>query len=733
MKKTFLIFFLIFINFCFCFASNNLDSIEQKLITLKLDTNRVNTLNYLSWNYIPINIKKSKIFCIEAISLARQLNFKKGLAKAIILMSSIYFEYGDYSKCLEYNLQALKIREELGDIWGIAGANGNIGTVCQLLKRYDKAIEYHQKALIMFQTLNQKKPSEDNKFSIAGCYMSIAGVYQEIGKKNDAMKYLQDALQIYNQLDYKPNIISCMNNIGVLLHLMKDDNKALYYHTAALNLSVNICDSKAESDACINIANIYLSDNKFNKTIKYAERGLHIAEKLSAKENISMAYHLLSLAYSMNNDFRKAYKYFKIYSEIKDSIFNEVSSKQITEMQTKYETEKKEQQITILNKEKLLQFAELNKQKIIIWTVVGGLLLIVIIAIIIFRSLRITHRQKRIIEKQKQIVDYKNMQLNQQNEEISTQRDEISAQRDIVTEQKEHIEEIHKEVTDSINYARRIQEAVLPDLSLTLSNGEGKSPSLWGELGGTFILFKPKDIVSGDFYWATQITTRGHAPLTTRGHAPLLLIVAVADCTGHGVPGAFMSMLGISFLNEIVRKQEVTQANQVLNELRKEVINALQQRGKTGEQKDGMDISLLVVNTETNECQWAGANNPLYIIHTSDLTTFQKLSNLEEVKGDKMPIAIHPVMSDFTNHEFKVEKGDCLYLFSDGFADQFGGPKGKKFMYKQFKEILVQTCPGMSQQIKTMNEQKEILEKVINEWIGNGEQVDDITIVGIKI
>jgi len=347
------------------------------------------------------------------------------------------------------------------------------------------------------------------------------------------------------------------------------------------------------------------------------------------------------------------------------------------------------------------------------------ILVIYIVVVINTRRLKAANiKLEAIVLQRTEEIRHRNQEILQQKEEISTQRDEIEAQRDLVIIQKEHIEEIHKEVTDSINYAKRIQEAVLP-----------VSAPARAVLGEHFILFKPKDIVSGDFYWATQ----------TRGHVTLL-IVAVADCTGHGVPGAFMSMLGISFLNEIVRKQEVTQANHVLNELRKEIINALQQKGVSGEQKDGMDISLLVVNTETNECQWAGANNPLYIVrggqNPQGLTKpvpLQNLEGLEEIKGDKMPIAIYERMEPFTNHEFKVENGNCLYLFSDGFADQFGGAKGKKFMYKQFKEILVQTCPGTSQQIKTMNEQKEILDKIINEWIGNNEQIDDITVLGIKI
>jgi serine phosphatase RsbU (regulator of sigma subunit) len=363
---------------------------------------------------------------------------------------------------------------------------------------------------------------------------------------------------------------------------------------------------------------------------------------------------------------------------------------------------------------------------------------LLIIAFVIFRSLRITRRQKIFIENQKILVDEKNIKLNQQNEEIITQRDEIEAQRDeieaqrdFVTTQKEHIEEIHKEVTDSINYAKRIQEAVLP-----------VSEQARLALGEHFVLFKPKDIVSGDFYFSTKVSN--------------LLIVAVADCTGHGVPGAFMSMLGISFLNEIVLKQEIHNASHVLNHLRIEIISALQQKGVHGEQKDGMDISLLVVNTDTNECQWAGANNPLYIIPSvilnereeqlsceaksnsshSDFAAQENSSSampqndnrdLFELKGDKMPIAIYPIMKEFTNHVFSLQKGDSVYLFTDGYADQFGGLKGRKFMYKKFKEILINNSQ------KPMNEQLEILDVIFKEWKGQYSQIDDVTVLGIRI
>ncbi len=277
---------------------------------------------------------------------------------------------------------------------------------------------------------------------------------------------------------------------------------------------------------------------------------------------------------------------------------------------------------------------------------------------------------------------------------------ELSEQHAIVSDQKNQIEKILFELTDSIRYALRIQNAVLPDEQTI----KGTIP------GDFFVMYKPKDIVSGDFFFVDR-----------RGDWTL---VAVADCTGHGVPGAFVSMLCISLLNEIVKQQEITRADIILNELRDKVIDSLQQKGIQGEQMDGMDISLLLINNKTYQCHWSGANNPLYIVSS-------KSKQLEELKPDKRPISIYPDMSEFTNHEMIANKGDIFYLFTDGYSDQFGGEKGKKFMSRNFKNLLAEHAH------KPMNEQNRILDSTIEEWkYANGadfEQIDDITVLGIRI
>ncbi|HBS87497.1 MAG: hypothetical protein A2W91_00475 [Bacteroidetes bacterium GWF2_38_335] len=260
-----------------------------------------------------------------------------------------------------------------------------------------------------------------------------------------------------------------------------------------------------------------------------------------------------------------------------------------------------------------------------------------------------------------------------------------------VVKQKEIVEQKNKDITDSINYAKNIQLALLPNIKVF----EDTFPD-------SFVLYRPRDIVSGDFYWMSHKDTR--------------TFFAASDCTGHGVPGAFMSMLGIAFLDEIVGNNPDINANQILNQLRFNVIDSLHQTGKMGESKDGMDIGLVVVDWTKRQLQFAGANNPLYLIRNKELI---------EIKPDKMPIGFHIKTQDFTNNIIDLLPDDKIYVFSDGYADQFGGPDGKKFKYKQFKEVVLEICH------LTAKEQREILENKLLDWKGNFDQLDDVLVMGI--
>lgn len=309
-------------------------------------------------------------------------------------------------------------------------------------------------------------------------------------------------------------------------------------------------------------------------------------------------------------------------------------------------------------------------------------------------------------------IRHKNELLEQQKEEVEAQRDEIEAQRNQLALQRDLVVSQKKEITDSINYAQRIQSAILPQNSY-----------LQKIMPEYFVLFKPKDIVSGDFYWIKEINSH--------------LIIVGADCTGHGVPGGFMSMLGITLLNDMFAHASLDQPGEILGQLRLKVKDLLTQEGKVQEQKDGMDMALFIIDKDNGELQFAGANNPLYLIRKKELLKGNELESypsleteelqLFELKGDKQPIGIHWEETDFTSHTISLQKQDTIYVFSDGIVDQYGGADRKKYKAVNFKKLL------LSLQNDSMEKQKQIIENSFESWRNNYEQIDDVCVIGVRI
>lgn len=296
--------------------------------------------------------------------------------------------------------------------------------------------------------------------------------------------------------------------------------------------------------------------------------------------------------------------------------------------------------------------------------------------------------RKLLAEKQK--LEAEKKKVDEKVKKLWSQSTAIHKEKERINEIKIEIERKHKEITDSINYAKRIQVAILKDTDYV-------SP----HLPEHFVLFKPRDVVSGDFYWTHEKENDWY--------------VAAIDCTGHGVPGAFLTMLGSAFLNEICSVADLLTPAEVLNRLRDKIIKELSGQGEI---KDGMDLSLCKINLKTKEMQWAGANNPLWYIQNGEM---------KDITADKQPIGIYEIMKPFTNHTIQLAKGDSVYLFTDGYADQFGGPKEKKFKYKPLQESLKEMSP------LSMAEQKEKLNETFENWKGKLEQTDDVCVVGIRV
>jgi serine phosphatase RsbU (regulator of sigma subunit) len=363
---------------------------------------------------------------------------------------------------------------------------------------------------------------------------------------------------------------------------------------------------------------------------------------------------------------------------MKDSLFNEQSAKVLQEMETKYQSEKKQQEIEKQSLKIEKQAAQSRSDRIMLWAMLGGLLLVVLIAVQVYRGYRQKKKANALLFEKNIEIEEKNTNLNQANVEI--------------TSQKAEIEEKNLNIMDSIRYAKRIQLTILP-----------RDTFVEKHLPESFILYKPKDIVSGDFYWMEKQRNK--------------IYISAVDCTGHGVPGAFVSIVGYNSLNRTIMEFKLTKPSDILMKLNDLVVDTFV-RHSDSDVKDGMDMSLLSLDTDTKAIEFSGAQNPLYIVNEDGLI---------EIKGNKQPIGSSLEPKVFDNHEIIPKKGDMLYLFTDGYIDQFGGPKGKKFMRKRFKELL-QSIHKMD--VKT---QKLHLDNTIKDWMKEEEQLDDILVIGIRV
>ncbi|MDX9928958.1 MAG: tetratricopeptide repeat protein [Bacteroidales bacterium] len=611
---------------------------------------------------------KSLEYLQRSLRIFEELNYESGMVKCYNNIGVNYTFQGNNPKSLEFFQLSLKLCERLNDKRGMQNAFNNIGTIYTAQRDISKSLDYLQKALKLSEELNDEK-------GIAYALGNIGNVYAEQKDYSKAMEYQQKALKISEDVKDMQNMAVCHNNIG-LIHLNQGDySKALESLRKGLKIAKEINMLQTITESYIGFCQVYIKLKNYPQAIIYGEKGYSSGIAIGSKQTIVDASDLLSQAYAEVGNYQKAYKFHIEYKNYSDSLLNEENTKKLTGLEYTYKYEKEKELAAAEQQNKdAIQAEKIKRQKIIRNSFMAGFTMVLGLLFYVFYNL---------------------------NEKKKTNR--------ILSAQKAEIETAHGQIKDSINYAKYIQSAIL--------NQKEMFDEYFREY---FIFFMPKDIVSGDFYWGTRIEG--------------LTIIAAVDCTGHGVPGAFMSMLGSALLNQIVNKEYITHPGVILRRLRKEVIRSLHQKGHTGELKDGMDIVLCVIDFEKMKLQFSGANNPLYLIRNisgSELntgsSTTSELHALYEIRGDRMPISIHDAMEDFKVSEVDLEPGDMLYLFSDGYADQFGGHADKKLNYRTFRNILLNNA-GFP-----MAEQKKNLEIAFNEWKGNLNQVDDVLVVGIKV
>ncbi len=587
---------------------------------------------------------------VRSLNIQEQLKDKKGVATALNNLGLLYKLQGNIAKAIEYYSRALKIYEEMGDKAGMAHPLGNLGTLYLDQGDINKAIEYYSKALKIRQDIGDLR-------GMANTLNNLGYIYERHEKGALAMEYYNRSMLIKEQIGDKKGLAVTLNNIGHIYLTENNLSEALVVFSKSLKIQEQIDDKDGQASSLEYLGEVYFKLKNNTVAENYTLRSLQLAKELGFPESIKDASNLLYKIYTSEKHYEKALSMHLLFIRMRDSISNEETHKLALKQQLKYEYETKEVLMKAQQEKKdLLVSEESQKQKRIRNTFVAGFLLTTLFAGYIFRN----YRQKQQI----------NAELEKKNALVETQ---------------------NKEIKDSITYAKRIQQAILPPAA-----------HIKKLLPESFVLYKPKDIVAGDFYWMES------------GEGPIF--IAAADCTGHGVPGAMVSVVCSNALNRAVKEFGITEPGLILDKATALVLETFEK--SESEVKDGMDISLCCLDIQQGLLSWAGAHTPLRYIQNGEL---------KEIIANKQPVGKHEDRKPFTTHHIQLNKGDLIYLFSDGYADQFGGPEGKKFMSKRLKETF------LSIQHLEMYAQKKALEKTFEEWKGTHEQVDDVLVMGIRI
>jgi len=696
---------------CFCNTSKFFAQADTLSVQQKIDEAR---------NILINNPTKSKSIAFEAYRLAQVSNNKRLIAYSLNTIGSSYYFLLNFDSTVYFHLLAIEIQEEIHDELGLGRSLTNLGNSYLDQRLNDKAIQYFLKAESkfiktkyniglsklynsmgnLFNSINDYKNSivyykkgielsekmKDNSFNYA-LSINLANVYSSINKPADAMElYLNTYQKVKLDSNYVYFLMIC-NNICQQYIDMNEFEKAKKYSNEAIEMiKIHDFEDYLKINSYSNYAALLEREGKYDVAKKYIDSALMLLQFTSdVNKNIALKKQLSQILFVSGN-FDGAYSKLMEAYNLKDTMYQNNLSEKLSELNTIHEVEKKESQIQLLSDAQ-------RKQKTINYLLIG-------VACISFVAITILISSYRRKKKDNEII------LQQKNE--------------VITKNK-LVEEKQKEILDSINYAKRIQYALLASDKLLKEN-----------LPEYFLFFKPKDVVSGDFYWgaSTGSTTNKRFALVT------------ADSTGHGVPGSIMSMLNISCLNETINADKLVEAADILNATRKKIINHLSNDGSAEGGKDGMDCSVLVFDFQNLKLQIAAANNPVWIVREiindkleilnenieNPFKIYNSTFSIYDVKPDKMPVGKHDKQDiPFTLHEVDIQKGDIVYTLTDGFQDQFGGEKGKKYMIKNLRELIVSNAH------LPMQVQKQLLEATFNKWKGTNEQVDDVTVVGIKV
>lgn len=645
------------------------DSLKYIIDTTVIDTIKAQAYLELGFKLYPKNIDTLIPYSDSARQIADENLKRKDLSErenytfnrissdALSNIGYAHIKRDDYKTGLDLYFESLRIRELIGYKRGLSNSYNNIAGVYNSMNEPQKALDYYMKSLEIRTELEEVK-------NIALSHNNIGYTYQQMDRSDSALWHYEKSYEIYLAEDNMIGQARTLTNLGTVYRANKEFDKALDYFERGMEIRRRNNYESGLVYSLQNIANLYIEMGNYSKAKIYAFECKELIDKSPRISWSKKIAHTLYQIYRHEGNYKKSLEMYEEFVELKDSLRDKELEKELirNEYSYQYQQQAREDSLKAAEQQKVnealltAEKAENEKRKQQSYFLYGVIALVLIFGGFILNRFLLTRKQKRQFEDQKILVEEKN-----------------------------------NEIVDSINYAKGIQEAILPP-----------SERMKSLLGDHFVLYKPKDIVAGDFYWADQIGEH--------------IIYAAADCTGHGVPGAMVSVVCHNALHRCIHEFGLSSPDEILNKTRDLVIETFETTAR--EVKDGMDIALCAINKSKMTLQYAGANNNLYLIRKGEMI---------EYKADKQPVGKHPNQQSFSKQEIKLEKGDLIYVFTDGYPDQFGGEKGKKFKYKNLKNLLM----GMHQH--PLSEQQSKLDATFEQWKGDMEQLDDVCVIGVRV
>lgn len=619
-------------------------SIED-LQALPDDTMKVLYFFRVGWDTAYSNLSLGMDYLQEGLIVAKRINYLRGKAMCCNGIGATYNDMGEYDKALDAHIEGLGYCQQLGDPRRTGVCYMNTSLVYSSMGDTTNARINLEKAVRIFEEANYET-------GLSVVYINLGSMYMRNHQIEEGKAVFLKSQRLASKMEMSSIEAHSWSSLAVAYARLDNFDSAAYCIQHALGMIDTLNDDYTKAQIVSNLAGINATQKDYVNAEKNYRTSLAIFREVGVREEVVSIYEELSDLFAEQNNYDSALVYYKKFMLLRDSIVNEDVLKNQRNREARYDSEQTQQKID-------LETRKGNVRHWLIVALIGCFVILTFLVVMLFMRNRFSRKTNR----------------------------ETSAQNAVIAEK-------NRNITDSINYASRIQEAVVPSVELLTDN-----------FTDAFILSRPKDIVSGDFWWCTERDGE--------------FFLAGADSTGHGVPGGFMSMLGSVFLFELVTEQRQRSPDEILNQLRAKVISALNRSGHNQGLKDGMDMVMCTFSPDRRKVQFSCAMNPLWVIRKNALI---------EYRADKFPVGeYHGETRGFTLQEHTTEPGDMLYIFSDGYADQFGGPGGKKFKYRQLRDILCSVAD------LSCSEQKKILSQRFDEWKGPHEQVDDVLIIGIRI